>query len=158
MKKYYFIFFILCFIIAILFSIHFFSYLISKELSFNFIDFFRINYWKYIFGCGGLITLYTLLGYYYFTKFKADKPSYSTIKKLQIFCFKVWRKLFSRCRQSHFLLRVISDNLFHVSCLDSSDLLANFGSPWLIYTIRCLDLLIPCQCQAFPYPLSLLIG
>ena len=86
MKKYYFIFFILCFIIAILFSIHFFSYLISKELSFNFIDFFRINYWKYIFGCGGLITLYTLLGYYYFTKFKADKPSYSTIKKLQIFC------------------------------------------------------------------------
>ena len=86
MKKYYFIFFILCFIIAILFTIHLFSYLISKELSFKFNGIFRIKYWKYIFGCGGLIALYGLLGYYYFTKYKTDKPSYSTIKQLQIFC------------------------------------------------------------------------
>ena len=27
-----------------------------------------------------------MLGYYYFTKYKTDKPSYFTIRKLQIFC------------------------------------------------------------------------
>ena len=35
MKKYYFIFCILCFIMAILFTIHLFYYLISKEVSIN---------------------------------------------------------------------------------------------------------------------------
>ena len=37
--------------------------------------------------CGLLIALYIILGYYYFTKYKTDKPSYLIVKKYQIFCF-----------------------------------------------------------------------
>ena len=86
MKKYYYIFCILCFIIAILFTIHLFSYLISKELNIDFIKSLQAKYFKYIISNGCLIVLYTFLGYYYFTKYKTDKPSYFTIRKLQIFC------------------------------------------------------------------------
>ena len=86
MKKYYFIFSILCFIIAILFTIHLFTYFISKELNCKSTDILRIQYLKYIFWRCGLIILYVLLGYYYCTKYKADKPSYSAIQQLQIFC------------------------------------------------------------------------
>jgi hypothetical protein len=86
MKKYYFIFCLLCFIIAILFTIHLFSYLVSKELNLSYLDLFKFIRLKYIVGCGSLIGFYGILGYYYFTKYKTDKPSYSVIKKLQIFC------------------------------------------------------------------------
>ena len=37
--------------------------------------------------CGLLIGMYALLGYFYFTKYKTDKPSYSTVKKYQALCF-----------------------------------------------------------------------
>ena len=89
MKKYYFIFCILCFIIAILFIIHLFSYLISDEAKsqYNSINFLKIEFFKYIGACSLLIFLYLLLGYYYYTKYKTDKPPYLTIRKLQIFCF-----------------------------------------------------------------------
>ena len=86
MKKYYYIFCILCFIIAILFTIHLFSYLISKELNIDFVKSLQTKYFKYILSNGFLITLYIFLGYYYFTKYKTDKPTYLTIRKLQIFC------------------------------------------------------------------------
>ena len=86
MKKYYYIFFIFCFIIAILFTIHLLSYLISKELNIDFIKSLQAKYFKYIISNLCLIILYTFLGYYYFTKYKTDKPSYFTIRKLQIFC------------------------------------------------------------------------
>ena len=33
-----------------------------------------------------LIAFYIILGYYYFTKYKTDKPSYLVIRKLHIFC------------------------------------------------------------------------
>jgi len=45
MKKYYFIFCILCFIIAILFTIHLFLYIISKEVNNNnYIIFYSLNF------------------------------------------------------------------------------------------------------------------
>lgn len=86
MKKYYFIFNILCFIISILFTIHLFSYLISNELAISYIHLFKFIYFKYIMACGTLILSYGILGYYYFTKHKTDKPSYLTIRNLQVFC------------------------------------------------------------------------
>lgn len=46
-----------------------------------------MEYGKYFMSCPFLIGLYSILGYYYFTKFKTDKPSYLTIRKLQIFSF-----------------------------------------------------------------------
>ena len=88
MRRYYFIFCILCFIIAIIFIIHLFSYLFSDEAraQYNSINFLKFEFLKYITVCGMLILLYLLLGYYYYTKFKTDKPTYLTIRKLQIMC------------------------------------------------------------------------
>ena len=85
MKKYYYIFCILCFILSILFTIHLFSYLISKELNMDFIKSLQAKYFKYITSTFCLIILYILLGYNYFTKYKTDKPAYLTIRKMQIF-------------------------------------------------------------------------
>ena len=41
---------------------------------------------KYLVICVSLIVLYVLLFYYYLTKYKSDKPSYITIKKMHIIC------------------------------------------------------------------------
>ena len=41
---------------------------------------------KYPVACGAIIVLYILLGYYYLTKYKIDKPSYLTIRQFQFFC------------------------------------------------------------------------
>ena len=42
---------------------------------------------KYIFICIAVIALYILLGYFYFTKYKTDQPSYKMIRNIQIICF-----------------------------------------------------------------------
>ena len=39
---------------------------------------------KYLMVCASLIVLYIILCYNYFSKYKADKPSYITIKKIHI--------------------------------------------------------------------------
>jgi hypothetical protein len=77
MKKYYFIFCIISFLIALLFTLHLFSYLVTKDMKIC----------KYIFTCISVIGLYILLGYSYYTKSKNDKPSYNTVRNIQILCF-----------------------------------------------------------------------
>ena len=39
---------------------------------------------KYIFICIAVIALYILLGYFYFTKYKTDQPSYKMIRNIQL--------------------------------------------------------------------------
>ena len=77
MKKYYFIFCIISFLIALLFTLHLFSYLVTKDMII----------WKYIFTCISVIGFYILLGYSYYTKSKNDKPSYNVVRNIQILCF-----------------------------------------------------------------------
>ena len=77
MKKYYFIFCIISFLIALLFSLHLFSYLVTKDMKIC----------KYIFTCISVIGFYILLGYSYYTKSKNDKPSYNVVRNIQILCF-----------------------------------------------------------------------
>ena len=77
MKKYYFIFCIISFLIALLFTLHLFSYLATKDMKIC----------KYIFTCISVIGFYILLGYSYYTKSKNDKPSYNAIRNIQILCF-----------------------------------------------------------------------
>jgi len=77
MKKYYFIFCIISFLIALLFTLHLFSYLVTKDMTIC----------KYIFTCISVIGLYILLGYSYYTKSKNDKPSYNVVRNIQILCF-----------------------------------------------------------------------
>ena len=77
MKKYYFIFCIISFLIALLFTLHLFSYLATKDMKIC----------KYIFTCISVIGLYILLGYSYYTKSKNDKPSFNTVRNIQILCF-----------------------------------------------------------------------
>ena len=45
-----------------------------------------MEFGKYLIVCVSLIVFYSLLFYFYFTKYKADKPSYLTIKKIHIIC------------------------------------------------------------------------
>lgn len=77
MKKYYFIFCIISFLIALLFTLHLFSYLVTKDMIIC----------KYIFTCISVIGFYILLGYSYYTKSKNDKPSYNVVRNIQILCF-----------------------------------------------------------------------
>ena len=77
MKKYYFIFCIISFLIALLFTLHLFSYLVTKDMKIC----------KYIFTCISVIGFYILLGYSYYTKSKNDKPSYNVVRNIQILCF-----------------------------------------------------------------------
>lgn len=77
MKKYYFIFCIISFLIALLFTLHLFSYLVTKDMKIC----------KYIFTCISVIGFYILLGYCYYTKSKNDKPSYNVVRNIQILCF-----------------------------------------------------------------------
>jgi len=77
MKKYYFIFCIISFLIALLFTLHLFSYLATKDMKIC----------KYIFTCISVIGFYILLGYSYYTKSKNDKPSYNIVRNIQILCF-----------------------------------------------------------------------
>lgn len=77
MKKYYFIFCIISFLIALLFTLHLFSYLATKDMKIC----------KYIFTCISVIGFYILLGYSYYKKSKNDKPSYNIVRNIQILCF-----------------------------------------------------------------------
>ena len=77
MKKHYFIFCIISFLIALLFTLHLFSYLVTKDMKIC----------KYILTCISVVGLYILLGYSYYTKSKNDKPSYNVVRNIQILCF-----------------------------------------------------------------------
>ena len=131
MKKYYYIFCIICFIIAFLFTIHLFSYLISKELNIDFIKILEAKYFKYIVSNGCLIILYTLLGYYYFTKYKTDKPSYLTIRKLQIFCLVItiinYMFLAIKYFSSNELMEYYKNHYFYINLIYILSLLCSSG-------------------------------
>lgn len=140
MKKYYYIFCILCFIIAIIFTIHLFSYLISKELNIDFTKSFQEKYFKYILSCSCLITLYTLLGYYYFTKYKTDKPSYLTIRKIQIFCLALtilnYMIIVIKYFSSEELMEYYKNHYFYINLIYILSLLCSSGILGFYYMIK----------------------
>ena len=140
MKKYYFIFGIFCLIIAILFTIHLFRYLMSKELKISYLELFNLTYSKYIMGCGTLIFLYALLGYYYFTKYKTDKPSYLIIRKLQIFCLVLtimdYIFLTTKFLSPEELIKHYKKHFAYISIIYALSLLCSLGILSLYYMIK----------------------
>ena len=85
---------------------------------------------KYIMACGLLIFLYVLLGYYYFTKYKTDKPSYATVKKYQIICFTLTIMNYILMISSYFspaeLVEYYKENYFYITLIYIISLLISF--------------------------------
>ena len=95
---------------------------------------------KYIAACGGLICLYVLLGYYYFTKYKTDKPSYDTVKKFQTFCFALTIMNYILLISTYFspveLVEYYKENYFYVTLIYIISLLCSFGILSIYYMVK----------------------
>lgn len=95
---------------------------------------------RYLILCGGLITLYALLGYYYFTKYKTDKPSYLTVRKFQIFCFGLtiinYIFIISTYLSPIELIEYYKKNYFYVSLIYILSFLCSLGILSIYYMVK----------------------
>ena len=90
--------------------------------------------------CGLLIFLHVLLGYYYFTKYKTDKPSYATVKKYQALCFALTIINYIFIISSYFspaeLVEYYKENYFYIMLIYIISLLCSFGILSIYYMVK----------------------
>ena len=95
---------------------------------------------KYVMACGLLIFLYVLLGYYYFTKYKKDKPSYDTVKKYQTLCFALTIMNYILIINTYFspveLVEYYKENYFYITFIYIISLLCSFGILSIYYMVK----------------------
>ena len=81
--------------------------------------------------CGLLIAFYIILGYYYLTKYKTDKPSYLIIRRLHIFCLFVTTINYMIMISDYFspekLVEYYKNHIVYISLIYALSMLCSIG-------------------------------
>ena len=95
---------------------------------------------KYLMVCVSLIFLYLLLFYYYFTKYKTDKPSYLTIKKIHIICATLtimnYVLIISKYFSSEILVEYYNNHYLYITSIYILSLLCSSGILVFYYMVE----------------------
>ena len=99
-----------------------------------------MEFCKYIVLCGSLIVLYVLLGYYYFTKYKMDKPSYLNVRKFQSFCLGLtiidYIFIISKYFSPELLVEHYKNNYIYITTIYILSLLCSSGILGFYYMVK----------------------